>query len=232
MRTAAFLILLALLAMTPLASVSQTNSPQSPVEISGEARHHFKFENEFVRIWDVTVPGGDSTLWHAHRNDNVVVIFGDANLRIETLGGAPSESVWKFGEVRFGKATYVHRAMNIGATPFHNLTIELLKSPGLWPGVAKLAGQTKREPVFENDRLRAYRLSLAPGESSDLHTHHLPGLAVTLSAGQIEIVTAGKDQPDRLELAAADARWRAGAVTHQIKNIGNTRFEAVDIEFK
>src|SRR5262245_34227730 len=95
----------------------QSQSPaagtaESPVEISGEHHHHFKFEDEFVRVWDVTVPAGDATLWHIHRNDNVVITLGDASLRIETVGGAPAESQWKFSEVRFGKATYIHRAIN------------------------------------------------------------------------------------------------------------------------
>jgi len=29
-----------------------------------------------------------------------------------------------------------------------------------------------------------------------------------------------------------DVSWRAGAVTHSIRNVGKTRFEAVDIELK
>src|SRR5215468_9434257 len=115
------------LCLIPIGTLSQSNSPQSPVEISGERHHHPKFENEFVRIWDVTVPAGEGTLWHIHRQDNVVISLGDVNLRIETLGRDPVESPWKFGEVRFSKATYVHRAMNIGTTDFHNFTIELLK---------------------------------------------------------------------------------------------------------
>src|SRR5262245_61835809 len=48
---------------TSLTTMSQSNSPQSPVELSGERHHHPKFENEFVRIWDVTVPAGEATLW-------------------------------------------------------------------------------------------------------------------------------------------------------------------------
>src|SRR5713101_6479905 len=125
-----FLFLSILLLVFAAAPVSQSNSPQSPAEISGEPRHHPKFENEFVRVWDVTVPAGDATLWHIHRNDNVVVTLGDdASLRIETVGAAPAEVQWKFGDVRFGKATYVHRALNIGTTPFHNFTIEILKPP-------------------------------------------------------------------------------------------------------
>src|ERR1043166_755215 len=100
---------IALLVVTsiPLVTVSQSSSPQNPVEISGEPRHHPKFENEYVRIWDVTVPAGDATLWHAHRSDNVVVGLGeDAKLRIETLGRDPVETLWKFAEVRFTKANF------------------------------------------------------------------------------------------------------------------------------
>jgi quercetin dioxygenase-like cupin family protein len=210
----------------------QSNSPQSPVEIKGEPRHHPKFENEFVRIWDVTVPAGDGTLWHAHRNDNVVVILGEAMLHIETAGAPPAESLWKFGEVKFGKATYIHRAMNIGTTPFHNLTIELLKTPASEPDQSKPIEPMNRTPVLENDRVRVYRVSLAPGQSTSLHTHSLPGLAVAITAGEIEITTQGKSKPDRLTLPVGDARWRAGAVTHSIRNVGRTTFEAADIELK
>ena len=226
-----FLFPLILLLAFSAATLPQSNSPQSPAEISGEPRHHPKFENEFVRIWDVTVPAGDATLWHAHRNDNVVVTLNGANLRIETVGAAPAEVQWKFGEVRFGKATYVHRAMNVGTTPFHNLTIELLKSPPAPQEPAKVEPNT-RTPVLENERVRVYRLTLEPGQSTPMHTHLLTGLAVSITGGEIEMTTEGKDKPDRLSLPATDVRWRAAAVTHSIKNIGKTRFEAVDIEFK
>jgi quercetin dioxygenase-like cupin family protein len=230
MRLLACLIPLLTLLMIPTAPAS----PQGAiaVEIKNEPHHHAKFENEFVRVWDVTVPAGDVTLWHVHANDNVVVTLGEARLRIETSGGAPAESQWKFGDVRFGKATYVHRAMNVGTTPFHNMTIEILKSTAFFPDLSKLPKQAGREPVFENDRVRAYRLSLAPGESTAVHRHPLPGLAIMLTPGEIEVTTEGKTTPDRLKVATADARWRAGAVTHSIKNVGQTRFEAVDIELK
>jgi len=209
-----------------------SGTADSPVEISGEPRHHAKFENEFVRIWDVTVPAGDATLWHAHRNDNVVVILGGANLRIETVGAAPTEVEWKFGDVKFGKATYVHRAMNVGTTPFHNLTIELLKSPLGSQRLSTQTGQTSHQPVLENERVRVYRLSLAPGESTGVHTRLPSGLGVAITAGEIEVTTDGKTKPDHLKLPAGDARWRSGPVIHSIKNVGKTRFEAVDIELK
>jgi quercetin dioxygenase-like cupin family protein len=217
-------------AFIPVTTSSQSNSPQSPVEISGEAHHHPKFENEFVRIWDVTVPAGEATLWHVHRNDNVVVTLGDASLRIENATATATEAQWKFGEVRFAKATYVHRAMNVGTTPFHNLTIELLKSPAFLADLSNLPKEAGREPVLENDRVRVYRLSLAPGESIAMHTHPLPGLVVTITAGEIEVTADGKAV--RHPVKSNDVSWRASAVTHSIRNVGRTRFEAVDIELK
>lgn len=221
--------LLFIVVLIPVVVWSQSNTPQSPVEISGEPRHHPKFENEFVRIWDVTVPANDATLWHAHRNDNAVVVFGDVNLRIETVGRDPVETQWKFGEVKFAKATYVHRAMNVGTTSFHNLTIELLKAPG---PIKELPQETGREPVLENERLRAYRITLEPGQSTPIHTHPVPGLAINLTPAELEVTTQGKDKPDRFKLPLGESRWRAGSVTHSIKNVGKTRFEGVDIELK
>jgi quercetin dioxygenase-like cupin family protein len=222
------LITLSVLVIIPIAVLSQSNSAQSPVEIKGEPRHHPKFENEFVKIWDVTVPGGDSTLWHAHRNDNVVVTLAPAKLHIETLGRDPVDAEWKFGEVRFSKATYIHRAMNVGTTAFHNFTIELLKPASSNP--PNLANEAGREPVLENDRVRVYRLSLAPGEAIATHTHPFPGVVVTMTATEIEVTADGKSV--RHPVKENDVSWRAGGVTHSIKNVGQTRFEALDIELK
>jgi quercetin dioxygenase-like cupin family protein len=232
MKYLCLLILLLAFVLIPIGTLSQSNSPQSPVEISGEPRHHPKFENEFVRVWDVTVPAGDVTLWHVHRNDNVVVTFGDASLRIETVGAAPAESQLKFGDVGFRKATYVHRAMNVGTTPFHNMTIELLKASIGSQAETKLKEPITRAPAFENERVRAYRLTLEPGQSTTMHTHLLAGLAIAITAAEIEVTTEGKTKPDRLTLLLGDVRWRNGPVTHMIKNVGKTRFEAVDIELK
>ena len=232
MKYFCLMALLLTIVLTPIGTLSQSNSPQSPVEISGEPRHHPKFENEFVRVLDVTVAAGDATLWHVHRNDNVVVTLGGASLRLEKVGAPTVEVQWKVGDVNFGKATYTHRAINIGTTPFHNLTIELLKSPPGPPGVPTQTGQTSRQPILENDRVRVYRFSLAPGESTEVHTHQLSGLAIAITSGAVEITNQGKTKPDRLTFAAGDLLWRDDVVTHSIKNVGKARFEAADIEVK
>jgi quercetin dioxygenase-like cupin family protein len=181
-----------------------------------------------VKIWDVTVPGGDATLWHAHRNDNVVVTLAPAKLHIETLGRDPVDAEWKFGEVRFSKATYVHRAMNVGTTAFHNFTIELLKPPA----GATLIAEPGREPVLENDRVRVFRVTLQPGQSGPMHTHTVPVLAIAITPAELEITTQGNDKPERVTRPLGNVLWRGEKVTHAVKNVGKTTYEGVDIEFK
>ncbi len=179
----------------------------------------------------MTVPGGDATLWHAHRNDNVVVTLAPAKLHIETLGRDPVDAEWKYGEVRFSKATYVHRAMNAGTTAFHNFTIELLKpSYSNFQNLSAAGNQAGPQPVLENERVRVFRLSLAPGEIVATHTHRFPGVQVTLTAADIEVTTNGKSVTHPVK--ENDVSWRASGVTHSIKNVGKTRFEALDIELK
>ena len=229
---AVFALLTFCLVAGNMLSQAPSGTADSPVEISGEPRHRPKFENEFVRVLDVTVPAGDATLWHVHRKDNVVVTLSGASLRLEKVGAPTVEVQWKTGDVNFGKATYVHRAINIGTTPFRNLTIELLKSPAESPQMSSLKETTARQPIFENERVRVYRVALEPGQSTPLHTHSLPGLAVSIFTSEIEVTTEGKAAPDRLTLPAGDLRWRAGSVTHSIKNVGQTPFIGVDIELK
>src|SRR3989454_12404302 len=102
-----FLFPLILFLASAAGPVAQSNSPQPPVEISGEPRHHPKFENEFVRVWAGTVHAGDATLSHVHRNDNGVATLCGASLYLETLGPAPAESQVQVGHVEFGQAAYI-----------------------------------------------------------------------------------------------------------------------------
>src|SRR6185369_13659648 len=103
---------------------------QSPVPVAKEPRHHLKFENKYVRVFDVVVPPGDATLFHIHANDYAFVSIGDAKLKAEVLGSPAGDLILKDGEARFTKGPITHRVTNVSSTPFRNITIEILGSPG------------------------------------------------------------------------------------------------------
>ena len=216
--------------VTTNATKLATTDPAKPeaVEISAEAHHRPKFENEFVRVWDVTLEPQDETLWHIHHYDDLVISFGNAKLRVETVGAAAAESEWNFGDVRFNKAAYTHRAFNIGPTPFHNFTIELLRSGG----AAKQNEPAASSPLLENDRVRVYRTVLQPGQSTPMHFYRGPRLAIVVRGGEVDVTTEGKTTPDHIKRLAGEVLWRPAPLTFSLKNTGMTTFEIVDIELK
>ncbi|HKP87194.1 MAG TPA: cupin domain-containing protein [Blastocatellia bacterium] len=219
--TAAVLLLVAV-----LPSVAQ-----SPVPVASEPRHHLKFENEYVRVFDVIVPPADATLFHVHANDYLFVSIGDANLKAEVLGGQPGDLILKDGEVRYSKATITHRVTNQSKEQFRNITIEVLKSPGLKVDANSHAGISGHTLVLENDRVRVERLVLEPGQATNMHEHRLSGLAVFVSGGSLMVEAPGQ-KPRSVDLKPGEFTWREAGVTHRLKNAGKTRFEAVDIEWK
>jgi quercetin dioxygenase-like cupin family protein len=206
-------------------------SIQSPIPVLNEPRHHLKFENEYVRVFDVVVPPGDTTLFHIHSNDYAYVGIGPATLKAEVFGsGATQDLILKDGEARFTKGPITHRVTNIASSPFRNITIEILKSPGA-VGASTPDTSPGHSVVLENERIRIERLILEPGQYTNVHTHNLSALSVFLTNARVEITSpAGK--PETIDYKPGDFRWRAAPVTHSIKNIGSTRFEAIGVDWK
>lgn len=203
---------------------------QSPVPVAKEPRHHLKFENKYVRVFDVVVPPGDATLFHIHSNDYAFVSIGDAKLKAEVMGGQPGDLILKDGETRFTKGPITHRVTNVSNTPFRNITIEILASPGrAAPSIADSSpGLTT---VLDNDRVHIERLVLEPGQSTSAHTHGLSALSVFLTSAKVRVESPGQ-KPQTFDYKPGDFRWRDAPTTHTLRNIGSTRFEAVGIDWK
>jgi quercetin dioxygenase-like cupin family protein len=204
---------------------------QAPVPVQQEPRHHFKFDNQYVRVFDVVVPPGDATLFHTHSNDYVFVSIGDANLKAELMGGRPSDLILKNGEVRFSKAPVTHRVSNGSSTPFRNITVEILKSGTTSGAAAPITGVPGHSAVLENERVRVERLVLEPGQSTGAHTHSLMCLAVTVAGSKLQLETQGQ-KTQTLNPTPGESNWFGEKRPHTLKNIGSTRFEAVEIEWK
>lgn len=214
-----------------LAPHTQSPVPESAVPVANEPRHHLKFENQYVRIFDVVVPPGDATLFHTHTNDYVFVSIGDANLKAEVPGNQPGPLVLKDGEVRFTRGVITHRVTNMSKTPFRNITIEVLSSTGGKSEANQLHNIPGHTLVLENDRVRVERVVLEPGQSTGMHEHALSGLGVAVSSGKIAIESPGQ-KAQTVEFKPGEFRWHTGAITHKLTNTGKTRFEAVDVEWK
>lgn len=206
---------------------------QAPVSIEEEPRHHLEFQNGYVRLFYVRIAPGDTTLFHTHVNDNVGVKLTDAELSDVVPGGDPVKILVNQGAVGFGHypTPLTHSVSNVGSTPFHNMLVEILPSKGVpstAPLLADVAGHTLE---MENDRVRIFRLVLAPGRSTEEHSHALPCLGVVITKGQIAVDLPGT-KTETVTFMPGNYRWYEGGMRHSMRNVGSATFEAVEIELK
>ncbi|MEO5858280.1 MAG: hypothetical protein ABIR33_04950 [Pyrinomonadaceae bacterium] len=206
---------------------------QVAVPIEKEPMHRLKFENEFVRLFDVLVPVGEASQYHTHRYDGIGVPVSNTRLIDEEAGGQKTHIQIKYAAAAFLErpSPMTHRVFNSGKSDFRNIFIEILPSKN--GVVAKQLPILSKSHVIliDNDRVRINRLVLRPGESSKMHTHPMHGLGIILYDSKIEI-TAADGSKRGLDPKAGEYAWQDAGTTHIIKNTGTTVFEAIDIELK
>ena len=203
------------------------------VAVEKEPMHRLKFENEFVRVFDVLIPVGNTSQYHTHIHDGVSVRVSNTQILDEVVGGEKTPFAIKYGDTTFGArpAALTHRVINSGKSDFRNIFIEILPVGNATVSTALPILSDGHVIVIDNTRVRVNRLTLKPGESSKLHKHTMRGLGIVLYDSKIEIVSAD-GTPRTLEPKAGDFVWQDAGTTHIIRNIGSTVFEAIDLELK
>jgi predicted metal-dependent enzyme (double-stranded beta helix superfamily) len=100
---------------------------------------------------------------------------------------------------------------------------------------ARAAGSTA-VPIllFENERVKAWSLTLEPGQSTPVHTHEIDEIVICLESSRLRITKAGPEpegetvQPKFGEVFMPKVK----GVTHVLTNAGETRYRQISIELK
>ncbi len=228
---------LLLLATAVLAQQQQT------VEITSEPSHHLVFQNEFVRVFDVTIPPKTSSLVHRHNYDYLFVTLGDSDVLSVRPGEKPAQLLLKDGDVRFTPGNFAHAAINQIDRPFHNITIELLKpssevsgcggdgctgplpcssdKPGRCPTITRL---------IASDQWTVSLIKMPPSSRLEKHTHSMPHLVVAVSDLNLSQQTASA--ASAIKSVTGDVAWVPAGVTHTITNLDTKPAQYVALEFK
>jgi quercetin dioxygenase-like cupin family protein len=219
-----------------VAAVALWAQTSSEVEITNEAHHHFAFENEYVRVFKVEVAPHDATLMHRHRHDYIFVTVGASDVSNEVEGKPPVELKLQDGETHFLPGNFAHIARNLAASPFRNVTIELLKDKkagtAKWDeerGLHVLQGGT-REILFVKDGARVAEIELQPGGIVPKHHHNGPHLVIAITDLDLRSDIEGRG-PTPAQLKAGDAKWMPGGYTHLLTNSGKQPAKFVTVEF-
>lgn len=206
---------------------------QIAVPIEKEPRHRLKFENKYVRLFDVLIPKGDTSVYHIHRYDGVSVRLSKAQILDEVLGGQKVEFILNPGEVTFGlrPVEMTHRVINNGSSDFRNIFIELLPSSVEHPIVKRSEPLPDHKLIFDNDRVAAYRVVLEPGRSTQVCSRDMKGISVFVHGAKIQMLASTK-KPKSKELRSGEFIWHNAGTNQAVKNVGLSDLEMVIFELK
>ena len=139
-----------------LLTISSISNAQ--VQVSEEPRHKNVFENKYLRLLDVNIQPGDTTLFHIHSTPSVFLTLTSTNIGAQKKGLDWGKKRSVAGTARyqsFLNDTLIHRVSNFDAVSFHVTDMEILAS-------YDISSQNKLLPfdvIFDNEKVVAYRLS-------------------------------------------------------------------------
>jgi quercetin dioxygenase-like cupin family protein len=215
-------------AVTP--APAETLSGPDPLTV-GANIYKLVFENERVRVLDVSFKPGDKIAMHAHP-DHAAYVRSGGKLKVSPSTGAPQELDLKTGQGAFLPAQS-HSAENVGKTPLKLVVVEI--KPGNTAGAAPpgddplKAGPKIYKPIFEDEHVRMLQVTFEKGAKIPMHSHP-DHVAYVTSAGKLHIA------PE--QGAAQDIDMKQGqavflpAQAHAAQNAGATKVQAIIFEIK
>ena len=201
---------------------------QAPVPVDQEPHHHVLLKNDFVDVIHVTLPAGESTLFHTHVRDRVSVALTSttvAQQKVNEPEGRPGTTHPGDLSASATEGPYTHRIHNVGPRTFEVVDVEFFHRPEHPSENAAAA------VAVENPSARVYKWTLAAGAATPLHTHERPYLILAATPMQLKI--AGPDGSSMThEVKAGDFHWVDGRVSHSLENAGSAEGQVVEIEVK
>ncbi len=221
--------------LAAIAALALPASAQTVLPVEQTPYHVPAFSNDYVTVLNVFVPPQRTSGYHRHSLDSLGVLIGDTDRTGQVLGAeerpTPRRDPGAVNFTFYSSEPAVHTITIKGDAPFHNIVVELVKpapygfKPGSRDGVS---GYTQ---VLDNERVRVWRLVLAPGAEAPAITQAAPGIRIVVAGGEIVERIAGR--PDRgIAPHAGEFFWQDAGVTRAVRNTGTTRIELVEAELK
>ncbi|HEY2349805.1 MAG TPA: hypothetical protein VGH64_12340 [Puia sp.] len=135
------------------------------IPVSQESRHHKILENDHVRLLDVHIPPGDTTLFHIHATPSVFLILHNVRTGSQVISEEDHSKspIPHFGNMWF-EGFYVkpriHRVWNNDSSEFHVMDIELTNKN--YVTIGEPVKQAPFKFLFDEKPVRAYRLDMNP----------------------------------------------------------------------
>ena len=128
------------------------------IQVSKESHHKKVLENKYVRLLDVWITPGDTTLFHIHSTPSLFLYFTNTDVGTQILGQGWTKNRNEMGKASyrsFANDTLVHRVSNLGTSLFHVTDVELLSSYKPNIPIQPLPFTV----IFDNEKAIAYKLT-------------------------------------------------------------------------
>lgn len=204
------------------------------VNVRDEPQHRHEFENDRVRIYDVLLPPGYITLYHAHIRDTIYLVVRGSRLKSRSIVGSltiPLALPVPSGMVFFNdhaSEPLIHEVTNAGKNAARLVGIELKQ--GDLPFTREPISVQGLELRETYEKVRVYDIELAPGESTGEIDMNFSGVIVALSEATVsQTLPSALSRTTSFEPASWEWYDKPGTVS--LSNDGVSNFEAVLYEF-
>lgn len=239
MRARSVVMVLGVVFGMPAAAVAQAPATaEKVVPVFEEPRHHLILDTPPLRILDIQIPPGDTTLFHTHDSPMMYVPIASSRTRNQTMGeewsgggAAPAAAPAAAAPARPGRvnapANYVekpstHRVNNIGTTLFRLIGIAN-RTPG-----DTAASTSAVKPEMENRWYRAERLVIPAGGSAPVPTYAGTVVVVMQTPGAAALDGAAWHPLN----GPGDWARIDGSKAHVVHNRGTAEIEVVAVAVK
>ena len=198
------------------------------VPLPKEPHHHLVLENDYVRVFRVSVPAHDATLLHQHDVPYLYISLGPADVINAVQGRAEARIVMADGQVGYSPGHFAHIARNDSDIPFNNVTVELLRPQGDVHNLCRKItegdlGQCSKTDTgargYTNESLletQEFRVDVVTLQSKARFVHRVSSgcLYVSLDATELE------DAPGKpaIKLQPGDRFWVPAATILKLRN--------------
>jgi len=219
-------LVLIVLLVSPLALRAQVVVP-----VHEEPRHPLVLDRGWLRVLDVQIQPGDTTLFHTHTSPIHYVVIGASRTNAQVLGRPwpaassatavrdPGQAFWT---LEYASQPITHRVTNTGEGLFRligvtneGLGIDDAATPG------RLAGDTLPGAIEAESRwYRRARLILAPGDAADVRSAAGPVLAVQVVPGAVDVIPSEPAERQTIDTPGAWTFHEAGR-RYTLRNAGS-----------
>jgi quercetin dioxygenase-like cupin family protein len=207
--------------------------PQSePVSINNEAHHKRLLYTNELRLWDVTLPAGQSTVPFRHEYDVATVVIGEGTLNIqrngEPLSAASPNTRGTVTVAEHTGAAATYRIENTGTADYRAFEVENMRE-GSWPP-AQLFTAPGSSVLKESRAFTIYDVVLKAGSAEVMH-NHTGATVIVILGGTLEQAGIGGTDPVRISQLG---QWLPlpRFQPHALRPVGSTDAHAIEIEVR